>query len=360
MPVAVTALDKTYGESSHRWPRFLPDGQHFLFTTATGCSRTCHSLSLVKSGALESSELVTLFPLDSSVEYASGHLLFVRDGTLMAQPFDPTNRKETGEAFPLAEDVGNEGSRYSSFSVSPTGVLVYSHGAGYTARRLAWTRSFGPDHRASGRAGQLLRHRVFAGRTSCCRVMDEWRSRESGCMDRGPRSRCRCHGSRSTLPRRRVRSGRRTSSRIVFTSLDALRQKPVAGAAGDELLFKRRSLNNARDRFQATGRQTDAMLHSPWSTRCRALLTQISGCCRLPAIGSRSHLCKSLAGTIAPLFHRMDDGLRTLRMDRARRRWSFEHFLEPAVNSRCRKTGATSRYGEVTGKSSSSSLQTAR
>ena len=237
MPVAVTSLDKTYGESSHRWPHFLPDGQHFLFTTATGAPNLSQP-SLVKSGALESSELVTLFPLDSSVEYASGHLLFVRDGTLMAQPFDPTNRKETGEAFPLAEDVGNEGSRYSSFSVSPTGVLVYSHGAGYTARRLAWIDRSG---RTIGQVGAPANYYDIVFSPDERRAAVSWTSGVPGNqdvwtvdLDRGVMSRLTFDPAPEAGP---IWSP--DSSRIVFTSLDALRQKPVAGAAGDELLFKR-------------------------------------------------------------------------------------------------------------------------
>ena len=52
-------------------------------------------------------------------------MLFARDETLMAQPFDPETRQPKGEAFPLAERVSQEGSRYVGASVSENGTLVY-------------------------------------------------------------------------------------------------------------------------------------------------------------------------------------------------------------------------------------------
>ena len=61
----------------------------------------------------------------------SGHLLFLRDATLMAQPFDPVRMELGGEAVPIAEGVDSfEGQGYGLFSVSDTGALVYRGGAG--------------------------------------------------------------------------------------------------------------------------------------------------------------------------------------------------------------------------------------
>jgi hypothetical protein len=57
---------------------------------------------------------VTLFPAESSVSYVSGHLLFNREGTLMAQHFDAASLRLTGDAFPIADHVAVEGSRYAS------------------------------------------------------------------------------------------------------------------------------------------------------------------------------------------------------------------------------------------------------
>jgi hypothetical protein len=50
-----------------------------------------------------------------------GHLLFVREGTLMAQPFDSKRLELAGEAVPIAEQVATSITR-GAFSVSTTGV----------------------------------------------------------------------------------------------------------------------------------------------------------------------------------------------------------------------------------------------
>jgi serine/threonine protein kinase len=235
-PVAVTTLDRAHGETSHRWPHFLPDGRHVLFIAATGAPGSTQP-TLLKIGALDSSELATLFPLDSKMEYASGHVLFVRDGTLMAQSFDPTSRQWAGDAFPVAEEVGNEGSRYSSFSVSSTGVLVYAHGLAYSAKRLTWLDRSG---RTIGQVGAVTsisdvalspdeRHAAVASTTGVPRNLDVW----TVDLDRGVMSRLTFDPAQEGNP---IWSP--DSSRLIFQSSNALRQKAAAGVAGDEVVWK--------------------------------------------------------------------------------------------------------------------------
>ena len=84
---------------------------------------------MIRIGSLDPADAtITLLQAESSVSYASGHVLFARDETLMAQPFDPDARQPTGDAFPLAEHVSREGSRYVGASVSENGTLVYAQG----------------------------------------------------------------------------------------------------------------------------------------------------------------------------------------------------------------------------------------
>ena len=81
----------------------------------------------MKVASLDPAEAaVSLLQAESSVSYASGHLLFARDETLMAQPFDADARQPTGDAFPLAEHISTEGSRYAGASASANGTLVYA------------------------------------------------------------------------------------------------------------------------------------------------------------------------------------------------------------------------------------------
>ena len=138
VPAPVTTLDVSYGETNHRFPHFLPDGRHFFYTAVTGASGSAPKPSLIKIGALDSSDTTTLFAAESSAAYAVGHLLFVRDTALMAQPFDSVSRRTTGDPFPIADQVGREGSRYATFSVSPAGALVYGRGNPGRGLQLTW------------------------------------------------------------------------------------------------------------------------------------------------------------------------------------------------------------------------------
>src|SRR5205823_7526165 len=87
-------------------------------------------------GSLDSRETTTLGSAGSNAEYASGHLLFVRGGSLMAEPFDPERRQGTGEAFPIVDQLSPT-LLFASFSVSDTGVLLYARG-GTLSEQLTW------------------------------------------------------------------------------------------------------------------------------------------------------------------------------------------------------------------------------
>jgi Tol biopolymer transport system component len=136
-PTATSVLDKTTGES-HRWPQFLPDDRHFLYTAVIGTCCPAVKPAAIRIGAIDSSETVTLFQAESSVSYAGGYLLFWREGSLMAQRFDPATRRVTGDSFPITDRLATEGSRYASFSVSENGVLAYASGTSLAMTRLTW------------------------------------------------------------------------------------------------------------------------------------------------------------------------------------------------------------------------------
>ena len=70
--------------------------------------------------------------------YASGYLLFLRDRTLMAQPFDAGRLEIRGDSVPIAEQVTmNLGTGRAVFSVSENGTLVYESGEASGGRPLA-------------------------------------------------------------------------------------------------------------------------------------------------------------------------------------------------------------------------------
>jgi len=120
----VTKLEGT-NFNSHRHPRFLPDGKHFLFVARAANPDE----SSVLVGSLDGGEPVALMKSMTQADYANGRLLFVRESTLMAQPFDAGKRELTGEAVPLAEKVAViQGASLAVFSVSTKGDLAYTTG----------------------------------------------------------------------------------------------------------------------------------------------------------------------------------------------------------------------------------------
>jgi Tol biopolymer transport system component len=99
-------------------------------------------------GELGSLRAKPLMKSESMAVYASGHLLYMRDQTLMAQPFDPRRLDVTGEPAPVAEHVViNGGTGRPLFSVSENGELVYQSGETSDGWSLLW---FGRDGKQIG------------------------------------------------------------------------------------------------------------------------------------------------------------------------------------------------------------------
>ncbi len=122
------------GEVSHTQPWFLPDGRHFLYRSVLQGQQ-----AYVWIASLDSNEATRLFETDSKAIYASGHILFVRDSTLLAQRFDAGRRTIEGEPIAIAQEVQTvPSSGRSAFTVSENGVLVYRNGLGYANRPLVW------------------------------------------------------------------------------------------------------------------------------------------------------------------------------------------------------------------------------
>jgi Tol biopolymer transport system component len=125
-----TPITKTSG--SHRFPHFLPDGRHYLYL-----AREAPETSGISIGSLDGAAPLRMLPDDSNAMYAArvnlgssggppGYILFVRQTTLMALPFDPVGLAAHGDVFPVAEQVGTSaGSGFGQFTVSD-GALAYA------------------------------------------------------------------------------------------------------------------------------------------------------------------------------------------------------------------------------------------
>ena len=134
---AVTILDASRSESAHVWPYFLPDGKHFLYL-AQSIGKAENNAIFV--GSLDSKDRKLLVKVSSNPFYVkAGYLIYNRQGTLMAQPFDADRLQLTGDAIPIAEGVAfNPFGSYAQFAASDNGVLVYRGGGGSVPLTLAW------------------------------------------------------------------------------------------------------------------------------------------------------------------------------------------------------------------------------
>jgi len=148
-----TELDKSRNENSNRFPWFLPDGRHFLYL---GRSAELEK-SAVFVGDLESKERRQVVPGDTPVIYTSpignspGYLLFMRDQTLMAQPFDAGKLSTIGDPVPIAENVDHLTGILAMFAASQTGLLAYVTGGITGNTQLTW---FDHSGRPTGTVGE--------------------------------------------------------------------------------------------------------------------------------------------------------------------------------------------------------------
>jgi Tol biopolymer transport system component len=161
-PTPLTTLNASRGEAVHAFPSFLPDGRHFIYwlTASTPENRGIYVGSLdAKPDEQDSRELVATDQLAAyapSPDPDTGQLLFVRDGALMAQPFDVRRLKLTGEPVTVAEQVGFL-SAYPYFSVSTNGVLIYRTSGGPSQdAQLAWYDRQGKPLGKVGEPGLFL------------------------------------------------------------------------------------------------------------------------------------------------------------------------------------------------------------
>jgi len=134
-PVPITQLDASRQEITHRWPQFLPDGKHYLFFVRAEPSAT--GLYVGKLGSVERQKVLSI---STNALYAPpGYLLFGRGDALMAQPFDVGRMEIRGEPMAMPDDVSFVAApNFLNFSVSQTGLLVFSSGTVEVERQLAW------------------------------------------------------------------------------------------------------------------------------------------------------------------------------------------------------------------------------
>ncbi|SPF37242.1 Serine/threonine protein kinase [Candidatus Sulfotelmatobacter kueseliae] len=143
-PVQVTTLD-TAKHSTHRWPQFLPDGDHFLYLATNHAGQRGFSGIYVGSLSRGGTQSQLLISTDADALYASGYVLFLRKNDLMAQRFDLGSLSLRGDAVRLADKVLNDqGIWRGAFTASENGLLTYAVGANAAEEgQLTWFEANG-------------------------------------------------------------------------------------------------------------------------------------------------------------------------------------------------------------------------
>ena len=305
----VTRLDDSKLQATHRWPWFLPDSRHFLYRAGTTSASTQKESNGIYLGSLDSLEQRLIVRTDTSPVYEGGYLLFIRDGTLMAQPFDEKTFQTTGDALPVAEHV------------------QFDFGVGYLSL------TFHQMDSASRRASLIFKLEVrTSGSTNC-------------------RATCR-RDSHSIRTSTQIRFGRQTGVessgvRIERVTMTFTKRLPPAPAATKFFSSQKRT------RVPPHGLPMGASLRTP-ARILRGTPSTIFGSCPCSAIAnlfpflgrSSTKSMRSFRPTAAGslMFRTSQGAIKSMS--------PLSRVLE--VNGRSRETAARNRAGEVMAKRSSS------
>jgi Tol biopolymer transport system component/predicted Ser/Thr protein kinase len=147
----VTALDEAGGEIFHNAPQFLPDGKNVLYLAVNKDP----AKSAIYVQEIGSAQRKLVMNTRTRAAYSPpGYLLFVRDGTLLAQRFDAGSFQMRGEPAPVAEDVAVVVTNSAPlFTVSANGVLAYRSVYEQNHMQLVWSGRDGKRTPASGEPG---------------------------------------------------------------------------------------------------------------------------------------------------------------------------------------------------------------
>ena len=150
----LTAAIKVGFEASHRWPMFLPDGDHFLFWAGDFSDRPDDRTSGIYISSLAARAKDLLVLANSNAGYANGRLFYLNDKSELVSisanlPGGPVQGRPKLEAT----QVGYHPSTYlAAFSVGESGAVVFSSGSGAPNSQLTWYDRSGKE---LGRIGEV-------------------------------------------------------------------------------------------------------------------------------------------------------------------------------------------------------------
>ena len=158
---AAPLTDKNFaqpGVSSHRWPVFLPDGEHFFFWAGDFSGSPDDKVSGIYFSSLSAPDARHLVELAISTPgYSRDHLFYVdHKGALVALPVDGAKGRVTGKPQVVAPQVGRHPSTYwGAFSVALNGTVIFHQGTGASLSQLVWYDRAGKELGRVGEPGLL-------------------------------------------------------------------------------------------------------------------------------------------------------------------------------------------------------------
>ena len=229
-PVPLTKL--TGPELGHFWPALLPDGRHFLFSSQGG--------GPVYAGSIGTDDRKQVLADGAHAVYvpakSGGYLVYVRQGSLYAQPFDANSLSTTGEARVIADGVGP-----MEFSVSEEGTLAYRSGEPPSGDLVSFNPS-GKSEALPGKQAGLPGEMRFSpdGKTvAVSQTVNRTADLYLRDLERDTSSRFTFSGGRYPL-------WTSDGTRIIFRRADGVYVKAVAG--GDEhRIFEDATIRNMSD-----------------------------------------------------------------------------------------------------------------
>jgi Tol biopolymer transport system component len=141
------------GDNSHRWPLFLPDGEHFLYWSGTFGARRDEKANGIYLTSLAAKHRKLIVSGRSNAAYAAGHLYYVdKRKVLMAVPFDVSDGEISGEPLEVSDHIAYQPSVFwGAFDAGGADTVVYNSNAAAALSVLTWYDHSGKE---LGRVGE--------------------------------------------------------------------------------------------------------------------------------------------------------------------------------------------------------------
>jgi eukaryotic-like serine/threonine-protein kinase len=261
----VTQGIRTAEDQSHRWPVFLPDGDHFLFWAGNFGNLRDDNSSGIYLTSLEGKDRELVARCHSNFGYDASSLLYADEQRqLVSVAFDPSTGTPSGSTSVAVSTIGFQPSTYwAAFTVARNGTLIYNTSVGAAQSVLTWM----------DRSGKVLGHigdpAILANPTISpdgTRVAVDISDLKANNVDIWLESTTGARNSRFTFDPAEEVAG-------VWSRDGSMLAYRIADADGASMLLKRASgLLPDTKRFTTARAQMDDLLPNSWSLDGRQIL----------------------------------------------------------------------------------------